>query len=94
MQGFPYRPRPKPGDPDPGRYRLSQAFALQRRWPDNEDEPASGIVYDSVRHDGGTVVCLVAPMLVRLPVVQGEHYEYRWDAQGNRSVVKLTEIAP
>lgn len=33
------------------------------------------------------------PGLVPLPVMQGEHYEYVWDARGRLEILKLTGVA-
>ncbi len=73
-------------------YRASQAFGISLRWP-QEGEGANGIVYDSVRKPGGTNVCVFRPSCVKLPVSQADHYEYRWDAVGNVTVLKLTNVA-
>lgn len=73
-------------------YSASQAFGTGLRWPRSGD-PETGIIYDSVRRAGGTNVCLFRPPEVRLPVVQGGHFEYRWDSQGLASVVTLTDVA-
>lgn len=72
-------------------YSASQAFGVGLRWP--PDGPGEdGIVYESVRHVAGTNVCMFRPSLVPLPVVQGDHYQYQWDAGGRASVTKLTSI--
>jgi RES domain-containing protein len=73
----------------PTDYRQSQAFAAGLRWVET---PEIGIVYDSVRNPGGVNVCLFSPAAVVLPVVQGDHYEYRWDSAGRVSVGLLTEL--
>ena len=52
----------------------------------------NGIVYHSVRRAGGTNVCIYRPSLIILPVVQADHYEYRWDAAGQVTVLKVTSI--
>lgn len=80
-------------DPDPANYPVSQAYAAQLRWPSDGTNPAGGIVYDSVRHPGGTSLCLFSPALVILPVLQGDHYEYRWGQSGNLKVIKLQDVA-
>jgi hypothetical protein len=72
-------------------YAASQAFATSLRWPD-QGEGANGLVYDSVRQFGGTNVCIYKPSLVGLPVVQADHYEYRWDGGGKATVFKLTNV--
>jgi hypothetical protein len=72
-------------------YAASQAFGLALRWP--ASGPAeNGIAYDSVRRAGGVNVCLYRPTLVVLPVVQADHYEYRWDAAGTVTVLRLTNV--
>ena len=44
------------------------------------------------RREGGVNVCLFGPSLVPLPVLRGDHYEYRWDAAGNVNAVKITIV--
>lgn len=73
-------------------YSRSQAFAAGLRWP-KVPPAANGIVFSSVRHAGGTNVCIFWPSKVPLPVVQGDHYEYHWDAKGVVSAVKITAVA-
>jgi hypothetical protein len=73
-------------------YTTSQAFAAQHRWPKNPPT-ANGIVFDSVRHEGGTNVCVFWPSRVSLPVLQGDHFEYVWDADGEIEVSKRLKIA-
>lgn len=71
--------------------RAAQAFGVSLRWP--KDGPGeTGIVYDSVRRSGDTNVCIFRPSRVRLPVRQADHYEYRWDGQGDVSVFRLTRV--
>ncbi|MFC3077722.1 RES family NAD+ phosphorylase [Phenylobacterium terrae] len=75
----------------PDDYAASQAFARERRWPfaqPGED----GFVYDSVRRSGGECVVLFRPAAVPLPVLQGDHFEYVWDARGELTVLKLTSV--
>ena len=57
-------------------YADSQPFALERR-SGNSD----GIVYPSVRHDGGTCIAAFWPDVVGIPI-QERHLKYEWD--GNR----------
>jgi hypothetical protein len=73
-------------------YSQSQAFAAALRWP-AAPPPANGIVFDSVRHAGGTNVCVFWPSKVPLPVVQGDHFDYVWDAQGEVEVSKRLKIS-
>jgi hypothetical protein len=72
-------------------YRASQRFGIGLRWPPS-GQGENGLVYDSVRRAGGTNVCVYRASLVILPVNQTDLYEYRWDAAGQVSVFKLTNI--
>lgn len=72
-------------------YQASQAFARAHRWPYAE-AGEDGFVFDSVRKAGGTNICLFRPRALSLPVTQGDHYEYIWDAAGNLTIVKLTLV--
>jgi hypothetical protein len=82
--------RPELYDPDD--YTASRQFGIGLRWP-REGSGENGIVYDSVRRTGGTNVCVYRPSLIQLPVVQADHYEYRWNAAGESTVLRLTNIA-
>lgn len=73
-------------------YSASQAFANQLRWPP-APPPDNGVVFDSVRRASGTNVCVFWPSKVALPIVQGDHFEYHWDRDGHRQVLKLTNVA-
>jgi hypothetical protein len=73
------------------RYRDSQALGVGLRWPASGDGE-NGIVYDSVRRAGGVNICVYRPSLIRLPVNQADHYEYRWNAAGQVSVLRLTNV--
>jgi hypothetical protein len=77
---------------DPDGYNAGQAFGVGLRWPATGDGE-NGIVYDSVRRPGGTNVCIFRPSLIQLPVKQADYYEYRWDASGNASVLRLTNLS-
>jgi RES domain-containing protein len=83
----------RPGLYDPRDYKAGQAFGIGLRWP-TSGRGENGIVYDSVRRAGGTNVCVYRPSLIILPVNQADHYQYRWDASGQVSVLKLTNIDP
>jgi hypothetical protein len=65
--------RGKPDLMNPDSYAASQAFAKARR-----EEGAGGIVFDSVRRDGGLCVAVFRPKLVA-PCRQGPHVCYLWD---------------
>lgn len=75
----------------PSDYGASQSFAERIRWP-NADPGEDGLVYDSVRRAGGHNVVLFRPQAVTLPVVQGDHYQYDWDRNGNHSVYRLSRV--
>jgi hypothetical protein len=77
---------------DPDDYKIPQDFGVGLRWPIS-GEGENGIVYESVRRRDGTNVCVYRPSLIQLPVNQTDHYEYRWDAAGNVSVLKLSNIS-
>lgn len=76
---------------DPEDYAASQAFAASHRWPFAAVAEA-GVIYDSVRRAGGTNVCVWRPLSVALPVIQGDHYEYVWNAGGEVTVLRLTNV--
>ncbi|WP_306253705.1 RES family NAD+ phosphorylase [Parvularcula sp. IMCC14364] len=72
-------------------YTGSQAFANDIRWPHHEDGK-DGLVYDSVRHDGGENIVIFRPQAIPLPVMQGDHYQYDWDRNGEMTVSKLSGV--
>jgi hypothetical protein len=73
-------------------YAGARAFGIALRWP-REGAGENGIVYDSVRRAGGRNVCVYRPSLIALPVIQADHYAYRWDATGRVTVLRLTNIS-
>jgi hypothetical protein len=72
-------------------YSASQAFAAELRFRTSET-PESGVVFDSVRRVGGTNICVFWPSKIPLPITQGGHFEYQWDAKGDVSVTKITGV--
>lgn len=72
-------------------YRAGQAFAAEIRWP-GEPNGADGLVYDSVRRSSGVNACIFRPGALPLPIIQGGHYEYVWDAKGQVEVIMLTGV--
>ncbi|WP_366658567.1 RES family NAD+ phosphorylase [Fodinicurvata sp. EGI_FJ10296] len=78
-------------DPDLASYSKSQAFARSLRWPE-KGHSANGIHFPSVRHDGGHNVCLFWPKVVPCPPIQGDYVQYSWDASGDLSIKRMTEI--
>jgi hypothetical protein len=81
--------RPELYDPDD--YTQSRTFGIGLRWP-KTGAPGNGIIFEAVRRDNGINVCIYRPSLVLLPVIQADHYEYRWNAAGEVSVLKLTNV--
>ncbi len=71
---------------DPRNYRVSQA--LGRRLL---EEGSNGILYRSVRHDGGECVACFRPKLVG-NVRPGAHFEYRWHGTPRPTVHRLREL--
>lgn len=73
---------------DPDSYAASQRFGEDLR-----RSGADGIIYDSVRRNGGTNLVVFRPSLLP-PVLQGDHYDYRWTGTPIPTVVKLTDAEP
>ncbi len=71
----------------PENYAASQAFGEARR-----REGANGILYASVRRASGTNLVVYRPPLLP-PVLQGDHFDYRWSGNPAPAVVKLTNLA-
>ena len=71
---------------DPESYARSQPFgeALRRAG-------TNGIVYTSVRRPSGTNLVVYRPSLLP-PVLQGDHFDYRWTGSATPAVVKLTGV--
>lgn len=71
---------------DADSYTASQALARRLRETGSE-----GIVYDSVRHRGGTCVALFYPDLAS-PCTQAQHLIYRWDGTRIAAVLEVTAV--
>lgn len=78
---------------DPNDYSTAHNFAASVRWPFAEGGVA-GLRYDSVRQAAGVNVCVFKPTAIALPVAQGGHYQYAWNANGEISIAKLTRVTP
>ena len=63
---------------DPDDYTAANAFAREIRRTGGAG--SDGIVYPSVRHDGGTCVAAFYPDVMEVPV-QGRHVAYHWDGK-------------
>lgn len=72
---------------DPADYSASQRLAIRLR-----AQNSSGIVYDSVRHQGGQCVAMFWPDRVG-PCRVGGHYAYHWDGTAIRDVLELRHVA-
>jgi len=79
-------------DPDIARYPLPQSFALEQKALER-----NGIVYPSLRHDGGECIAIFYPDAVS-PPVQADHYRYHWNGDrvdfaqqlsGDREILEL-----
>jgi RES domain-containing protein len=58
---------------DKNSYASSQAFAEHRR-----ENGTDGLVYPSVRHDGGQCIAVFWPDAIGIPI-QERHLKYEWD---------------
>ena len=70
----------------PDSYIKSQPFGEQVR-----TTAMAGIMYDSLRHEGGTCLVMYRPKMVA-PVKQGVHLEYRWTGSVEPTVVQITPM--
>ena len=72
----------------PTDYTASQTFALEQR-----QSGRYGLVFNSVRHQGGECVALFTPRATSIPV-QGGHYRYVWSGVAQRiiSVLLVSKI--
>ncbi|MFC6673254.1 RES family NAD+ phosphorylase [Marinobacterium aestuariivivens] len=73
---------------DPDSYDAPQAFAKVLR-----ESGSNGLLYRSVRHDGGECVAAFRPKAVTIPV-QGQHFRYVWSGHHQKviSVLSVSEI--
>lgn len=73
-------------DPDLASWPVCQAFGRRRR-----DAGAFGLLYRSVRHDGGECIAGFRPRAVSLPM-QGQHFRYRWNGERIDRVMTVSRI--
>ncbi|MFO1258973.1 MAG: RES family NAD+ phosphorylase [Gammaproteobacteria bacterium] len=71
----------------PNDYSPSQQLGLQLKEKDNW-----GLVYQSVRHQGGECVAIFRPPAIGLPVIQTKHLRYFWNGKCIESVLELREM--
>jgi RES domain-containing protein len=71
---------------NPESYAASQRFGEALR-----QAGANGIVYRSVRRPTGTNLAVYRPSLLP-PIIQGDHFDYRWAGSLTPVVVKLTGV--
>lgn len=69
---------------DPDRYEASQGFAVAAR-----ADGADGVVYPSVRQEGGECFAAFWPDVMSVPI-QGRHFRYHWDGERVDLVRELT----
>lgn len=72
----------------PDSYDASQAFAKTVR-----NNQSNGLLYRSVRHDGGECVAAFKPKAVTIPL-QGQHFRYVWSGHHQKiiSVLSVSEL--
>ena len=73
---------------NPDQYGYPQTFSKKLR-----SEDSNGIVYDSVRHQGGECVAIFRPKILS-PVKQSSHYCYVWDGSDITEVYKKSKYVP
>lgn len=75
--------------PDIGSYKYTQEFALALR-----KRGSNGLRYNSVRLPGGECIACFKPKAIRVPVIQGAHIEYFYNATQKHIThwAKLAEI--
>lgn len=71
---------------DPDDYSESQRVGRELRAANS-----NGVIYDSVRHRGGSCAALFWPDRVE-PCVQSSHFAYHWDGKSIARVLELTEV--
>ena len=71
----------------PDDYSASQALALRLRAANS-----NGVVYDSVRHQGGHCAAVFWPDKVG-PCRVAKHYAYVWDGTAIRDVLELRSLS-
>jgi hypothetical protein len=71
---------------DPDSYVAGVKLARELR-----DAGSDGIVYDSVRHQGGECLAAFYPDVVA-PCVQAQHLIYRWDGARIARVLEVNEM--
>jgi len=71
---------------DPDSYAASVKLARLLR-----EAGSNGIVYDSVRHQGGECLAAFLPDVVA-PCVQAQHLIYRWDGKRIAKVLEVSEM--
>lgn len=70
-------------DPDPERYGPGQVLGRELR-----ARGSGGVVYPSVRRQGGECAGVFRPRLIA-PVTQGPHFEFIWDGQ---SIIDVLQV--
>lgn len=72
---------------DPDSFAHAQAVGRQAR-AENE----MGILYRSVRHQGGECIAALKPTALTPPAIQSVHYQYHWDGQSINHISTVTLV--
>lgn len=70
----------------PDDYRAGQQFAAEHRQARRD-----GIWFGSVRRAGGENIAIFKPRLV-VPIVQGRHLRYDWNAKGDITIAQISQL--
>lgn len=57
-----------------------------------KQQNAMGLLYQSVRRQGGECVAVLRPSALVPPAVQAKHYQFHWDGESISTIVELSEI--
>jgi hypothetical protein len=76
--------------PDINTYAFTQEFAIARK-----KAGSNGLLYKSVRYPGGECIACFKPKVLKVPVIQGAHIEYFYNAAQKQIThsARLSEIA-
>jgi len=78
-------------DTQPGWYDPDSYAASQKLGSDLRQARGNGLVYSSVRHEGGACIAVFRPCLLS-PVTQGPHLTYVWDGVSITDVYEKREF--
>jgi len=69
---------------NPNSFSHAQAIAMKLK-EDNE----MGIIYNSVRHNGGECIAALRPGALTPPAIQAGHYQFHWDGSSITHVLSV-----